>query len=94
MREGYYKKGVIHGNWAKLYEKIDSNKTFLAYEGSMHEGLEHGIGKEFYPSGKLFYEGGYYQGHRCCPNGKIYFEKGNIKFKGGFKQSLYHGNGF
>jgi antitoxin component YwqK of YwqJK toxin-antitoxin module len=98
VREGYYKNGVLHGNWARIYQKSDQGlfakeKTYLVYEGSMIDGSEHGEGKEFYPSGKVFYEGSYFEGTRCCQNGKLFYEKGIPKYQGGFNESVYHGLG-
>ena len=87
----------MSGNWARLFQETPSNYGkkiwFKSYEGSIFEGVEHGLGKEFYPSGKLFYEGNYKNGQRFSTNGKIYFENGNVKYIGGFVNSMYDGLG-
>lgn len=97
VKEGYYKEGILSGNWARIYQETSTNYGkriwFMSFEGSMLDGLEHGTGKEFYPSGKIFYEGNYKHGQRVSSKGKILYENGNVKYVGGFMNSVYEGLG-
>lgn len=82
--------GCISGNCTEGTGTAVNSRTGERFEGNWRMGKRHGLGKEFYPDGKLKYEGEYTQ---SVYNGKgtLYFKNGD-KYSGGFYRGKMHGS--
>ena len=78
-----------NNNVVSNYHKEKMNyKRKIKFQGKIKKGVKEGYGIEYYPNGKLRYDGNFkrnkYHGKRC----KLYNENGNIEYSG----SILRGN--
>ena len=84
------KPPVDHGIKRETYLDVSNN---IHYTGETFNGMAHGTGKMYFPSGVLEYEGNF----KCnLLNGKglLYNEMGNLLYQGEFVNGIKEGNIF
>jgi len=68
----------------EIYKTMYPDSKIVKYEGEMKSGKRHGMGKSFYKSGQLMYEGTFVNDMPDDNGGivKLYYENSNIMYEG------------
>lgn len=87
--EGVFFDGKYNG-YGKLWERVSDSKQTSKYEGIFVDGKMNGAGKKYNADESIYCDGVYKDDSFI--SGSIFYENGNIKYKGGWNGS-YHGDG-
>lgn len=87
--EGVFFDGKYNG-YGKLWERVSDSKQTYKYEGVFVDGKMNGAVKKYNADASIYCDGVYKDDSFI--SGSIFYENGNIMYKGGWNGS-YHGNG-